>query len=97
MIWQFAVGCSTYVRLGKRSLIYKAKRKIGYCKAQTGAKFEHPFRVIERQLGYVKVHFRGLVKDTVQLTTLFALSSLWMTRKYLIGMGEVDMQNRKSC
>ncbi len=47
--------------------------------------------MIKRQLGYVKVHFRGLVKDTAQLTTLFALSNLWMTRKYLMGMGEVDL------
>lgn len=38
--------------MSKRSLIYKAKRKFEYCKAQTRAKIEHPFRVIKRQLGY---------------------------------------------
>jgi len=40
----------------------KAKRKIEYCKAQTRAKVEHPFRVIKRQFSYMKVRFRGLIK-----------------------------------
>ncbi|WP_248916991.1 transposase, partial [Pseudomonas moorei] len=77
-----------YSKLNKRSLLYKAKRKIEYCKAQTRAKVERPFRVIKRQFGYVKVRFRGLMKNTAQLTTLFALSILWMARKQLMGMGE---------
>jgi IS5 family transposase len=75
--------------LNKRGLIYKAKRKIKYLKAQTRAKVELPFRVIKRQFGYVKVCFRGLMKNTDQLTTLFALSNLWMARKRLMGMGEL--------
>ncbi len=70
-------------------MLYKAKRKIEYCKAQTRAKVEHPFRVIKRQFGYVKVRFRGLMKNTAQLTTLFALSNLWVVRKQLMGMGEL--------
>jgi len=47
------------------------------------AKVEHPFRVIKRQFGHVKVRYRGLKKNTAQLTTLFALSNLWMVRKTL--------------
>jgi len=61
VIWQIAARRSTYSKLNKRSLLYKAKRKIEYCKAQTRAKVEHPFRVIKRQFGYVKVRFRGLM------------------------------------
>ena len=34
-------------------------------------------------------HFRGLMKNTAQLTTLFGLSNLWMARKQLMGMGEL--------
>jgi IS5 family transposase len=48
------------------------------------AKVEHPFRVIKRQFGYVKVRFRGLAKNTAQLVTLFALSNLWMARRHLL-------------
>jgi len=29
------------------------------------------------------------VKNTAQLTTLFALSNLWMARKYVMGRGEL--------
>lgn len=45
---------------------------------------EDTFRVIKRQLGYVKTRFRGLAKNTVQLTMLFALSNLWMVRRQLL-------------
>jgi IS5 family transposase len=32
---------------------------------------------------------RGLVKDTVHVITLFALSNLWMARRQLMAMAEV--------
>lgn len=87
VVLQIAMRRSTCSKLNKRSVLYKAKRKIEYLKDQTRAKVEHPFRVIKRQFGYVKVHFRGRMKNTAQLTTLFALSNLWMARKKLMGMG----------
>jgi IS5 family transposase len=83
-IWQIAAR-----HVFQAQVLYKAKRKIEYCKAQAGAKVEHPFRVIKLQFGYVKMRFRGLMKNTAQLTTLFALSNLWMARKQLMGMGEL--------
>ena len=58
--------------------------KIEKCKAGIRAKVEHPFRVIKRQFGYVKVRYRGLKKNTLQLKTLFALSNLWMARRRLM-------------
>ena len=54
-------------------------------KASIRAKVEHPFRVIKRQFGHVKVRYRGLAKNTAQLQTLFALANLWMVRKRLSG------------
>lgn len=89
VIWQIAARRRTYSKLNKRSLIYKAKRKIEYCKARMRAKAEHPLRVSKRQFGYIKVRFRGLMKNTAQLTSLFALSILWKVRKQLICMGEL--------
>jgi IS5 family transposase len=56
-------------------------------KASIRAKVEHPFRVIKRQFGHVKVRYRGLAKNTAQLHTLFALANLWMVRRRLIGAG----------
>ena len=40
-------------------------------------------------LGFVKVRYRGLAKNTGQIVTLFALANLWLTRKRLALMGEV--------
>jgi IS5 family transposase len=92
VIWQVAARRSTYKKLDKRSVLYKAKRKIEKAKAQARAKVEHPFRVIKRQFGYTKVRFRGLVKNTAQLVTLFALSNLWMARRHLLtNTGEVRL------
>jgi IS5 family transposase len=65
------------------ALIDKAEK----LKAAIRAKVEHPFRVIKRQFGFVKVRFRGLAKNTAQLKTLFALSNLWMVRHKLMGAG----------
>ncbi len=78
--WQIAARRSTYKKLSERSALHIAKRKIENAKAQIRAKVEHPFRVVTRQFGYVKTCFRGLMKNTAQLVTLFALSNLWMAR-----------------
>jgi IS5 family transposase len=52
-------------------------------KAGIRAKVEHPFRVLKQQFGYTKTRYRGLLKNTAQITTLFALGNLWMARKAL--------------
>ncbi len=51
---------------------------------------EHPFRVVKRQFGFVKVRYRGLAKNTGQIVTLFVLANLWLARKRLLPLlGEV--------
>lgn len=60
-------------------------QKVEKAKAQIRARVEHPFRVVKRQFGFVKVRFRGLAKNTSQVITLFALANLWMARKQLLG------------
>ncbi len=52
-------------------------------KASVRAKVEHPFRVIKRQFGHIKVRYPGLAKNTAQLITSFALSNIWMARSRL--------------
>ena len=61
-------------------------RKEEHRKASIRAKVEHPFRVIKRQFGLLKVRFRGLAKNTAHVITLFALSNLWMARRQLLRM-----------
>jgi len=79
------------MRPGKRRALNKENAadvmidKAQKLKASIRAKVEHPFRVIKRQFGFVKVRYRGLKKNTAQLVTLFALSNLWMARGKLMG------------
>ena len=84
------------MRPGKRRALDKARTidnlidQVERIKASVRAKVEHPFRVIKRQFGHVKVRYRGLRKNTAQLRTLFALSNLWMARaKLLVLDGQV--------
>ena len=56
--------------------------QIEHRKASIRATVEHPFRVIKRQFGHLKARCRGLAKNGAQVLTLFALSNLWMARKY---------------
>ena len=83
------------MRPGKRKALDKTKasgqltEQVEKIKASIRAKVEHPFRVIKQQFGHVKVRYRGLVKNTAQLKTLFALSNLWMARRKLLVLDEV--------
>ena len=81
------------MRPGKRRALNKGNQadalidQAEKLKASVRAKVEHPFRVLKRQFGFVKVRYRGLKKNTAQLFTLFALSNLWMVRSKLMGAG----------
>jgi len=86
---------------GERSVITPSKKPKGaeLTKSQKAfnrmlsavrAVVEHPFRVIKRQFGFVKVRYRGLAKNAKQIETLFALANLWLARKRLLPLlGEV--------
>ena len=51
------------------------------------AKVEHPFRILKRVFGFVKVRFRGLKKNHHHLCAAFALVNLYMHRKRLATLG----------
>ena len=78
------------MRPGKRRQLDKTKRidqltdQLERIKASIRAKVEHPFRVIKRRFGHIKVRCRRLKKNTAQLPTLLALSNLWMAQRSLI-------------
>lgn len=79
------------MRPGQRRLLDKSDprdaiaEQLEHVKARIRAKVKHPFRVIKRQFGHMKVRYRGLAKNTAQLHTLFVLSHPWMARHRLIG------------
>lgn len=85
------VAWNIAMRPGKRRTLNPAKpiealtEQLERVKAGIRARVEHPFRVVKRQFGHIKVRYRGLAKNTAQLHTLFALANLWMARRKLIG------------
>ena len=83
--WHVAMRPGKRRALNKENAVDAIRDQIEKLKAGMRAKVEHPFRVIKRQFGFVKVRYRGLKKNTAQLVTLFALSNLWMVRGKLIG------------
>lgn len=89
--WHIAARPSDIAKLPEgRSKTAAKKRE--HRKASVRAKVEHPFRVIKRQFGLMKLRFRGLAKNTAHVVTLFALSNLWMTRRRLMAMASVRPQ-----
>ena len=82
--WHVAMKPGKRKALDKNDPIEGALDEIERIKAKIRAKVEHPFRVVKRQFGYVKVRYRGLKKNTAQLVTLFALANVWMVRKKMM-------------
>ena len=85
--WHVAMRPGKLKALDKGSAADAMMNEAEKLKAGVRAKVEHPFRVVKRQFGHVKVRYRGLKKNTQQLMTLFALSYLWMVRSKLMGAG----------
>lgn len=82
--WHVAMRPGKRRTLDKDSPMGAVLEQLEHVKARIRAKVEHPFRVIKRQFGHMKVRYRGLAKNTAQLHTLFALSNLWMVRRRLL-------------
>jgi IS5 family transposase len=82
--WHIAMRPAKRRALNKDTALGQLLDECERLKARIRAKVEHPFRVIKRQFGYLKVRYRGLMKNTQQLHTLFALSNLWMARRRIL-------------
>ena len=61
----------------RKTLIVQRER----VKAQIRAKVEHPFHVVKNLIRHRKVRYRGLLKNTAQLSTLFGLANLVLARR----------------
>ena len=86
--WHIAARPSDIAKLPEGRVKQRLQQQ-EHGKASVRAKVEHPFRVLKRQLGLLKVRFRGLAKNTAHVVTLFALSNLWMARRQLMAMAAV--------
>jgi IS5 family transposase len=70
-----------------KQMVDELQRRKNRTKARVRAKVEHPFRILKRVFGFVKVRFRGLKKNHDHLCSAFALVNLYMHRKRLSPWG----------
>jgi transposase, IS5 family len=75
---------SRRTRYGK--IVDELQRRKNRTKAKIRAKVEHPFRILKRVFGLVKVRFRGLKKNHDHLCAAFALVNLYLHRKRLVAL-----------
>jgi IS5 family transposase len=61
-----------------------AERGRNRTKSKVRARVEHPFHVIKQVFGFVKVRYRGLMKNTSRIHMLCALANLHMARRRLL-------------
>jgi IS5 family transposase len=59
------------------------QKKINQARSRQRARGEHAFHVVKNLWGFTKVRYRGLYKNTVRTLTAFALSNLYMARRWL--------------
>lgn len=74
----------THRRYRHRGVIDEAEKARNRTKSSVRAKVEHPFHVIKRVFGFVKVCYRGLAKNANRLFVACALANLYLTRRYLL-------------
>jgi IS5 family transposase len=80
--WNIAIKRSIIKALptGLRELAEPVERAL----AQVRAWVEHPFHIVKNLFRHKKLRYRGLVKNTAQLHTLFALANLVIVKKTLL-------------
>jgi IS5 family transposase len=70
-----------------KQMVDELQRRKNRTKARVRARVEHPFRILKRVFGFVKVRFRGLKKNHDHLCAAFALVNLYKHRKRLAPLG----------
>jgi IS5 family transposase len=60
--------------------------QIEQAKASIRAKVEHPFHVVKNRFAHHKVRYRGLLKNTAQLFTLFGMANLMIAKRRLFAL-----------
>ncbi len=83
--WRLSGGRYRVNRRGttKRPLTQR-QRAVNRRRSQIRARGEHPFHVIKRLWGFMKVRYRGLAKNTARAFTMFGLANLYLVRRRLL-------------
>src|SRR6478672_4008761 len=71
-------------RYRHRGVVDEVERAKNRTKSKVRARVEHSIGVIKRVLGFAKVRYRGLKKNTHRLVVTCALANLFMARPHLL-------------
>lgn len=74
----------TQAKASRNHPLTDAERSKNRNKSKVRAKGEHPFLVIKRIFGFVKVCYRGIAKNANRLFVACALANLFMVRRTLL-------------
>ena len=85
-IYQHAPNAKDFTnqRYRYRGVVDEVERGKNRTKSSVRAKVEHPFLVLKRVFGFVKVRYRGLAKNTGRLCVTCGLINLFMVRRRLL-------------
>jgi transposase, IS5 family len=85
-IYQHAPNAKDFTnqRYRYRGVVDEVERGKNRTKSSVRAKVEHPFLVLKRVFGFVKVRYRGLAKNTERLCVTCGLINLFMVRRRLL-------------
>jgi len=70
-----------------RQPLSKRWKLINRARSRIRARGEHPFHIVKRLWGFVKVRYRGLAKNLARAQTMFALANLYSVRYQLMSAG----------
>jgi transposase, IS5 family len=74
----------TQAKASRHQQLTPSERSRNRNKSRVRAKGEHPFLVIKRIFGFVKVCYRGIAKNANRLLVACALANLFMVRRLLL-------------
>lgn len=86
--WWIAARRSTVEKMPQGQL-KTLTQQLERVKAQIRARVEHPFHVIKKLFKHKKVLYKGLVKNTAQLYSLFGLTNLVLAKRRLMDLEAV--------
>ena len=88
--WKHSGGRYLVNRRGtKKHPLTPHQKLINRSRSRTRARGEHSFHVTKRLWGFMKVRYRGLMKNAARAFTMFGLSNLYLVRRRLLPKGFV--------
>jgi IS5 family transposase len=81
---QAGVFWGVSLKASKAHPLTQTNKRFNHKVSSIRAGVEHIFRVIKRQFGYVKVRYKGLMKNAAQVFSLVGLTNLYLKRRALM-------------